>query len=186
MKNIGNFESHYLYSTYKSMKARCYNKNRGDYHRYGGRGIKVCHRWKKERGFINFVEDMGDRPEGSTLERKDNNGDYSPSNCIWADKITQANNCENNLAIEYKGNTYTEAEICREFNMNRSTFQTRRLMGLSVENCLSKEDFRKVFVEYEGEKISPKELSNITGTKVATIRYRIRQGWSNKEIINGR
>ncbi len=67
-------EDHPLYSTWKSMKSRCYNPNRRDYRYYGGRGIGVCDSWIKS--FERFVEDMGERPEGHTLDREDNDKGY--------------------------------------------------------------------------------------------------------------
>ena len=77
------------YLSWRSMKARCLNMNAPDYPQYGGRGIKVCERWLD---FENFVEDMGVRPAGMTLDRKDGNGNYEPSNCRWADEFTQIHN----------------------------------------------------------------------------------------------
>lgn len=72
------------YITYASMKHRCMDKNNIN---YGGRGVKVCDRWLES--FENFYEDMGDRPDGCTLDRIDVNGNYEPSNCRWADNTTQ-------------------------------------------------------------------------------------------------
>lgn len=78
------------YIAWKNMKKRCYDKNYGAYKNYGNRGITVCERWL--HSFSNFYADMGDRPEGYSLDRINNNGNYEPTNCRWADKLTQSTN----------------------------------------------------------------------------------------------
>ena len=78
------------YVSWLAMKQRCYNPRRTGYENYGGRGITVCDRWKGS--FVAFLEDMGERPEGLTLERKDNEGNYEPDNCEWATKSQQSKN----------------------------------------------------------------------------------------------
>src|SRR6266403_4008305 len=82
------------YNSYASMKTRCLNKRNGSYENYGGRGIRICERWllPKCQGFKNFIDDMGPRPSGKTLDRIDPQGHYEPTNCRWADSDTQFRN----------------------------------------------------------------------------------------------
>jgi len=77
------------YRSWVKMKYRCNNRNYKGYCNYGKRGIKVCERWND---FRNFLEDMGLRPDGLTLDRKDNNGNYEPGNCKWSTQKEQQNN----------------------------------------------------------------------------------------------
>lgn len=83
-------ERQLIYKVYGAMKHRCYNKNSRDYMNYGARGIKVCERWLAS--FANFLEDMGPRPIGASLERIDNSRGYEPNNCKWATKHEQQAN----------------------------------------------------------------------------------------------
>ena len=82
------------------MKDRCLNKNSTFYKDYGGRGISVCERWLK---FDNFLEDMGPKPKGLTLDRINNNGNYSPGNCRWASTKEQARNRRSNVLYSIAG-----------------------------------------------------------------------------------
>ena len=92
------------YYCWKNMMNRCYKPANISYPNYGGRGIQVCQQWSK---FENFLNDMGPRPEGLSLDRKNNDGDYSKENCRWATKAEQATNTRANRLITYLGDTKT-------------------------------------------------------------------------------
>jgi hypothetical protein len=123
-----------IYAIYRSMMQRCYDQNSTAYHRYGARGINVCEKWQT---FEGFYEDMGDKPEGMSLERKDNDGDYCPENVVWAGWKAQANNRRSNRILEHRGKSQTLTQWADEINMKPQTLHARIFRyGWPVEKAL--------------------------------------------------
>lgn len=103
-----------------SMKDRCDNENYHRFHDYGGRGIKVCERWKDS--FTNFLEDMGRRPsDDHSIERIDNNGNYEPSNCIWGTTKIQARNHRRNVYFEHNGERMILTDWANKLEVHQRT-----------------------------------------------------------------
>lgn len=116
-----------------SMLGRCRNPKHLSYENYGGRGIKVCERWES---FASFLEDMGDRPKGMTLDRLDNNGDYCPQNCRWISMKENSNNRRNNRLLTLHGKTHTVAQWAALTGLPEGTIRARLHRGASDEDAL--------------------------------------------------
>lgn len=114
------------YKTWQAMMTRCYNEKAKSFKDYGGRGIKVCDGWHL---FENFLAHMGERPEGMTLDRIDSNKGYTPENCRWATKITQARNTRVNCIVTYNGSQMTQAEFAETLGLKQSTVSYRLRKG---------------------------------------------------------
>ncbi len=129
-----------IYAVWRSMMQRCYDKNSHAYNRYGGRGINVCPEWQS---FEGFYKDMGDRPEGKSLERINNDGDYAPENVIWADAKAQARNRRSTVFIEHNGERKSLAEWSELSGVKLQTLWARIFKhGLDVGDALKPGDRR--------------------------------------------
>lgn len=126
---------HVSYGSWSSMMGRCYQKANPKYPDYGGRGIKVCERWHDVK---NFIEDMGEKPKGSSIDRIDNNGDYEPENCRWTFAETQANNTRRTILIEHEGKVMGLSQWAREKGIGASTIRLRMKNGLTGEALFQK------------------------------------------------
>lgn len=124
------------YLSWASMRQRCLNPNATGYSRYGGAGIGICPEWAGDDGFSAFLADMGERPEGQTLDRKDNAKGYSPENCRWADMATQKRNRSVARLITYNGETKTAAEWARDVGTHRNNILRRLKRGLPLDQVI--------------------------------------------------
>jgi hypothetical protein len=129
-----------IYRIWASMLNRCKNENEPCFPNYGGRGISVASDWEV---FENFYADMGDRPEGMTLERIDVDGDYSKDNCVWADRKQQANNKRNNHVIVHKGESKTLSQWAEYYAIPMWKLHQRLVRdGLSFSEAIINDDRR--------------------------------------------
>ena len=122
------------YKSWQAMKERCGNPNHNHYHSYGGRGIRVCERWQS---FELFLQDMGVRPVGRTLERIDNNGNYEPGNVRWATNEEQARNTRRTLFVEIDEVTKPLVEWAEDFEICPHTVRNRIYRGVDPVTALT-------------------------------------------------
>lgn len=120
-----------IYSIWCNMRRRCQDKRVPAYKNYGARGIRVCDRWQS---FVSFYEDMGDPPtDGHTIERSNNDGDYTPDNCVWATRKDQARNRRNNRTVTYMGEKMTLSEAAERAGRSQSWADYRIENGIPLD-----------------------------------------------------
>lgn len=132
----GKRNRHPLYGIWTSMVARCSNVKHKQYDSYGGRGITVCDRWLGNEGFANFLSYMGDRPDGCSLDRVDNDKGYSPDNCRWATVKVQQRNTRGNRMATCDGKTQCVAAWAEEVGVPWYLIRNRLEQGWSDERAI--------------------------------------------------
>lgn len=124
------------YRAWVRMIHRCHNEDYEGYETYGGRGIAVCQRWRDS--YHCFLMDMGRAPSPAhSIERQDNNGPYTPTNCVWATKVEQANNRRTNVTITHRGLTLTMAQWARFIGVSRKVLWKRFKLGWTNDRALA-------------------------------------------------
>jgi hypothetical protein len=130
------YENHSkTYKVWAGMKKRCSTPSMTAYKYYGGRGISVCERWNS---FDNFLADMGETPEGMSLDRIDSDGNYEPLNCRWASPKAQARNRRNAVRVTAFGETLTLPEWVEKTGLSYRTIYGRLRVGTDPELALSR------------------------------------------------
>ena len=122
------------YQIWQQMRDRCSNTGNKRYSSYGGRGITVCERWAS---FENFFADMGEKPDGLSLDREDNSKGYSPDNCRWATLEQQSNNTRRNRFVVYQGESLTVAQLAIKVDMKYSILHSRIKLGWDVNDAVT-------------------------------------------------
>lgn len=167
------------YWSWQAMISRCEKLSDAARKNYGGRGIKVCARWRYS--FATFIQDMGPRPSKlHSVERKDTNGDYEPKNCYWATMKQQQNNRRNNRKLTHNGRTMTVSQWADELGISQYALHERMKRGMSIEQALT---FKPPLIEFDGKKLSATEWAKITGIKRATIQKRIARNWTPEKTL---
>lgn len=132
---ISTQEKRRFHNIWVQLRQRCENPNDAGFYKYGGRGIAVCGRWQK---FENFRDDMWPTYKPNlTIERKDNNGPYSPENCIWATNLEQSNNRRSNIRICLNGKTQNLTQWARELGVNSGSVISRITRGWRAQAALT-------------------------------------------------
>lgn len=125
------------HARWKAMIKRCHNPNDSSYSRYGGRGITVCSRWRES--FVDFLADMGPIPSSRhSIERRDNDGGYSPPNCYWATALEQSRNTRRTLRVEYQGQVLPLTVWCERLGLKYSLVYNRiHAYGWTVDHAFT-------------------------------------------------
>lgn len=174
---------------WRMLRQRCYNPNHKSYKHYGGRGITVCGRWLYgeggRSGFECFLADMGAEPHPElTIERRNNDGNYEPSNCYWAPIEIQANNRRDNIRITIGGVTKTIAQWARQADLNSTTISWRLKRNCPPEILLAPlgpTSGRHITIGGVTKTIA--EWGRQSNLSETTIRLRLKRGWPPEDLL---
>ena len=166
-----------IYNIWKDMKKRCYCKTRKDYARYGGRGITVCKDWQDFIPFYNWAMSNG-YSDDLTLDRKNVNGNYEPSNCRWATRKEQQNNRRCNHLLTYNGKTQTITQWAEEYGIAETTLYARLTKSnMTFEQALSKSigNGHERLITFNGLTMNLKQWAEHLGISKRTLDKRLNE-----------
>lgn len=164
--------------SYRNAKARCYYSGSARYAEYGGRGIKMCDRWLES--FDAFLEDMGERPVGMTLDRIDLNGDYEPSNCRWATADKQSENRRNTILVAQGDEQISLRRFAMTNGVPYKAIHKRVLRGQEPHAALAAMKAEDG-VLFEGQRITLKSFAEMKGINYKRLHSHMkRHGMSHE------
>jgi len=163
------------YNTYRSMIDRCYKQKHASFKYYGAQGITVCASWRKS--YHSFVDDMGERPLDTQLDREDNEGNYNKENCRWVTCKTNARNRRSNRELTYKGETLCLSAWAERTGLEKATIRMRLERGWSAERTLTEPlvDCRKP-ITFQGICLSMTEWAARLGMTKDVLHKRLTSG----------
>jgi hypothetical protein len=170
------------YRAWSAMLKRCYSPSTQYFEHYGGRGITACDEWRSD--FSRFLADMGERPPGTTLDRKDNDKGYCKENCRWATRQEQGRNRRTNALLVYRGETRCITEWAEVCGISVEMLRTRLKRGWSIEDAIAKPvQQRHVLFTCYGESKTLADWADFCGLAQTTIQARLMRGWSIQKAI---
>lgn len=159
------------------MIQRCINPDAASYYRYGGRGIKVCNRWRNS--YVAFLSDMGRKPSRAhSIERIDNDGDYRPGNCCWSLRREQSRNKSSNNNITAFGKRRCITDWAKDTGIYPSAIAVRLRLGWSTEDAVSipPEYHEKTAITHNGETLTVNAWARRNKMSPVTIAHRLSKG----------
>jgi len=182
------------YDTWLAMHGRCYNPSSPAYRNYGLRGICVSEDWND---FARFLKDMGEKPDGFDLDRRDNNAGYSKENCRWISRRANCNNTRANVRLSHNGEVKTVAEWAEATGLRSDTIRRRLLNGWSIEQALSTPPLvsqwaspipRKIRrcdcpIEFNGQVKTVSSWARAYSRSPTLVHQRLQTGWTIEEAL---
>ena len=173
-----------LYRIWRNMIQRCTNPNKPDYKYYGVQGISVCEEWKTYVQFKEWAMENG-YADNLTIDRKETDKNYCPSNCRWVTVKEQQNNKTNNHKLEFNGVTHTINEWAEILNIKREVIKDRLRLGWDIQTILTTPvEHQNKGITFNGQTHSWREWSEITGIKKKTLQSRFyERHWSVEKTL---
>lgn len=168
---------------WKSMISRCYIPSATGFKNYGARGISVCDRWRKS--FVNFLFDMGECPDGFSIDRIDVNGNYEPSNCRWITFSEQQRNRRNNVVL-LADVPLSMAQAAKKAGVSYDTIRARRKRGWPDELCVKYGINTKLHakrITANGLTLTVTEWAKRLNIEPRSIYNRMQSGWTEIEAV---